>query len=148
MTRVLLVYQDQNVADVEGDTLRRAGYEVDRCAGPIGGEACPVLNGRPCWQVDKADVLVYDTWDADLEHAQIIEDLLALHADKPLVLTSPVSPQSFTAARRTIVRSIPVAASRAALPGAIEHALELPPRRKPRRVQTRRERPSSVGAHW
>lgn len=148
MTRVLLVYQDQNVADVEGDALRQAGYEVDRCAGPIGGEACPVLSGRRCWQVDKADVLVYDTWDADLEHAQIIEDLLVLHADKPLVLTSPVSPQSFTAARRTMVRSIPVAGSRAALPGAIERALQLPPRRKSRRVQARREPPSNVGAHW
>ena len=147
MTRVLLVYQDQDVADVESDALRRAGYEVDRCAGPIGGEACPVLNGRRCWQVDKADVLVYDTWDADLEHAQIIEDLLVLHADKPLVLTSPVSPHSFTAARRMMVRSIPVAGSRAALPSTIERALERP-RPKPRRVQTKGEHPSYAGAHW
>ena len=38
MTRVLLVYHDVDVADIEADELRRAGYEVDRCAGPIGGD--------------------------------------------------------------------------------------------------------------
>lgn len=123
MTRVLLVYHDENVADVEGDELRRAGYEVDRCAGPVGGGACPVLNGRPCWQVEEADVLVYDTWDAELGHAALIEDLLTLHPDKPLVLTSPVSPESFTPARRQHVRSLPVAESRGELVGAIERAL-------------------------
>lgn len=138
MTRVLLVYHDQNVADIEGDELRRAGYEVDRCAGPIGGEACPVLNGRRCWQVEKADVLVYDTWDAELGHAQLIEGLLALHPDKPLVLTSPVSPKSFTAARLEEARSLPVAESRAKLVSAIEQALR-PTRRGTRRARARRE---------
>lgn len=123
MTRVLLVYHDENVADIEGDELRRAGYEVDRCAGPIGGEACPVLNGRRCWQVEKADVLVYDTWDTGHGNAELIEALLGLHADKPLVLTSPVSPASFSPARRDEARSLTVAGSRAELAGAIERAL-------------------------
>jgi hypothetical protein len=124
MTRVLLVYHDENVADIEGDELRRAGYEVDRCAGPIGGEACPVLNGRPCWQVEMADVLVYDTWDTGHGHATLIEDLMDLHPDKPLVLTSPVPPTAFPPERREEVHSIPVAPSRAELAGAVERAMQ------------------------
>lgn len=148
MTRVLLVYHDENVADIEGDELRRAGYEVDRCAGPHGGEACPVLNGRRCWQVEKADVLVYDTWDAEFGHAQLIEDLLVLHPDKPLVLTSPVSPESFTPARLEEARSLPVAGSRVELAGAIERALHRPTRREDPRARARREQPSYSRAHW
>lgn len=128
MTRVLLVYHDTNVADVEGDELRRLGYEVDRCAGPIGGEACPVLNGRPCWQVEKADVLVYDTWDAEFGHAVLVEDLLDLHPDKPLVLTSPLSTDAFGPGRGDEAGSLVVAPSRAELPGAVERALRLPHR--------------------
>ena len=148
MTRVLLVYHDENVADIEGDELRRAGYEVDRCAGPIGGEACPVLNGRRCWQVDKADVLVYDTWDAELGHPQLIEDLLDLHPDKPLVLTSPVSTESFSPARRDEARSLIVAGSRAELAGAIQRALHRPTRPETLRARARREQPSYGRAHW
>lgn len=88
MARVLLVYHDENVADIEADELRRAGYEVDRCAGPIGGGPCPVLNGEPCWQVEKADVLVYDVWDSGHRGEDLIADLRELHPDKQLVLTS------------------------------------------------------------
>jgi hypothetical protein len=90
MTRVLLVYHDVDVADIEADGLRRAGYEVDRCGGPVGGGPCPVLNGEPCWQVAKADVLVYDTWEHGHGRPDLTADLRALHPDKPLVLTSPV----------------------------------------------------------
>ena len=54
MTRVLVVYHDVDVADIEVDELRRAGYEVDQCAGPIGGDPCPVASGQPCWQVEQA----------------------------------------------------------------------------------------------
>ena len=148
MTRVLLVYHDVNVADVEGDELRRAGYEVDRCAGPIDRHSCPVLDGRPCWQVEKADVLVYDTWDADFSHTELIEDLLDLHPDKPLVLTSSVSPDEFAADRRDEVKRIEVAPSRAALQGAIERVLRAP--RKPRSGASahRREPVAFVGPHW
>lgn len=35
--------------DIEVDVLRRAGFEVSQCAGPIGGSECPVLHGMPCW---------------------------------------------------------------------------------------------------
>jgi DNA-binding NtrC family response regulator len=88
MTRVLVVHHDVDVADIEVDDLRRAGYEVDQCAGPIGGDECPVLHGRPCWQVDDADVLVYDTWASGDGRRALIEDLRELHPDKPVVLTS------------------------------------------------------------
>ena len=148
MTRVLLVYHDVNVADVEADDLRRAGYEVDSCAGPTDRHSCPVLDGRPCWQVEKADVLVYDTWDADFSHAEMIEDLLDLHPDKPLVLTSAVSPDEFPVDRREEVQGIGVAPSRATLQGAIERVLRAP--RPPRSAAAlrRRERMAYAGPRW
>ncbi|HSM38338.1 MAG TPA: hypothetical protein VK838_03330 [Candidatus Limnocylindrales bacterium] len=89
MTRVLVVHHDVDVADIEVEELRRAGYEVDQCAGPIGGDACPVMHGKPCWQVDEADVLVYDLWASGDGHRELIEDLRDLHPDKPVVVTSP-----------------------------------------------------------
>lgn len=89
MTRVLVVHHDVDVADIEVDELRRAGYEVDQCAGPIGGDACPVMRGEPCWQVDEADVLVYDLWASGDGHRELIEALRDLHPDKPVVVTSP-----------------------------------------------------------
>jgi hypothetical protein len=85
---VLVVHHDKDLADIEVDALRRAGYEVDQCAGPIGGDTCPVLSGEPCWQVDKADVLVYDVWAAGDGRRTLIEDLREMHPDKPVVLTS------------------------------------------------------------
>jgi hypothetical protein len=88
MTRVLVVHHDVDMADIEVDDLRRAGYEVDQCAGPIGGDACPVLDGRPCWQVEHADVLVYDAWAAGDGRRALIDDLRDVHPDKPVVLTS------------------------------------------------------------
>ncbi|MGZ8474923.1 MAG: hypothetical protein ACXWWQ_01675 [Candidatus Limnocylindria bacterium] len=89
MKRVLIVYHDTEIADIDADELRRAGYEVDHCAGPIGGSPCPVLEGGPCWQVEKADVLVYDTWDVGRGGHDLITELRARHPDKPVVLTSP-----------------------------------------------------------
>jgi DNA-binding NtrC family response regulator len=89
VTRVLVVHHDIDVADIEVDELRRAGYEVDQCAGPIGSDACPVLRGEPCWQVAEADVLVYDMWASGDGSRELIEELRDLHPDKPLVVTSP-----------------------------------------------------------
>jgi hypothetical protein len=54
----------------------------------VGGDACPVLQGRPCWQVEAADVLVYDVWASGDGRRALIEDLRDLHPDKPVVLTS------------------------------------------------------------
>jgi CheY-like chemotaxis protein len=88
MTRVLVVHHDIDLADAEVAELRRAGYEVEQCAGPIGGDACPVLRGEACWQVDKADVLVYDVWAAGDGGRELIEDIREAYSDTPVVLTS------------------------------------------------------------
>ena len=88
MTRVLVVYHDVNVADIETDELRRAGFDIDRCAGPIGGSPCPVLHGMPCWQVEEADVLLYDTWESGPYDPDMVASLRAYHGGKPIVLTS------------------------------------------------------------
>jgi DNA-binding NtrC family response regulator len=88
MTRVLVVHHDVDVADIEVDELRRAGYDVQQCAGPIGGNPCPVMCGAACWQVDWADVLVYDVWASGDGRSALIDDLRDLYPDKPVVLTS------------------------------------------------------------
>jgi len=88
MTRVLVVHHDVDVADIQVDELRRAGYDVEQCAGPIGGNPCPVLRGDGCWQVDRADVLVYDAWACGDGRSALIDDLRDLYPEKPVVLTS------------------------------------------------------------
>ncbi len=87
MTRALVVHHDIDIADIEVEDLRKAGYEVDQCAGPSGG-GCPVMHGEPCWQVEQADVLVYDVFAAGDSGRKLVEELRALHPDKPVVLTS------------------------------------------------------------
>jgi hypothetical protein len=146
MTRVLLVYHDTNVADIEGDELRRAGFEVDRCAGPIGGDACPVLDGRPCWQVNEADVLVYDTY-GEFGHGVLVEDLLELHPDKPLVLTTPLEADAPVAARHDASPAYLVAPSRAELVGTVERALRTPRPAPARRTKPAREM-AFAGRRW
>ena len=90
MTRVLVVHHDQDMGDQEADSLRRAGYEVEQCAGPTFGP-CPILHGRPCPAVEQADVLVYDVWasgDTNTER-DLIELLREQHPRIPIVLTAP-----------------------------------------------------------
>jgi DNA-binding NtrC family response regulator len=98
MTRVLVVNHDLDMSDIEADTLRRAGYEVDQCRGPIGGDACPVLNGQTCWQVEKAEVLVYDAWASGTGASDLTDSLRDLHPDKPLVVTTAGPQLSWEAA--------------------------------------------------
>jgi hypothetical protein len=89
MTRVLVVNHDLDLADEQVDSLRRRGYEVAECRGPIGAH-CPILAGRPCPLPDWADVLVYDAWSTgEPEGARrLIEGLRDLHPDIPIVLTA------------------------------------------------------------
>lgn len=87
MTRVLVVHHDVDVADIEVDELRRAGYVVEQCSGPTAGP-CPVLRRAPCWMCDAADVLVYDVWASGDDGRTLIEALREQYADKPVVLTS------------------------------------------------------------
>jgi DNA-binding NtrC family response regulator len=90
MAHVLVVHHDADMADQEVDSLRRAGFAVQQCAGPMYGP-CPILAGRPCPAVEEADVLVYDVWasgDSD-SGRQLIEELREQHPEIPVVLTAP-----------------------------------------------------------
>ena len=89
MTRVLVVNHDIDLADEEVDSLRRRGYDVTECLGPIGAR-CPVLTGRPCELAEGVDVLVYDAWvTGEPEGAQrLIEGLRDIHPRVPIVLTA------------------------------------------------------------
>lgn len=90
MTRALVVHHDIELADQEVDSLRRLGYEVEQCAGPSVG-ACPVLNGDTCVLAASADVLIYDAFaSGDVAGAgDLISGLRELHADIPIVVTTP-----------------------------------------------------------
>lgn len=89
MVRVLVVDHDVDLADLKVDTLRRAGFEVDQCGGPTHAlTACPVLNGLPCWQVEWADVLVYDVWASGFSGEELTHDLSTQYPEKAIVLTS------------------------------------------------------------
>ncbi len=90
MTRVLVVNHDTDLADQEVDSLRRRGYEVRECLGPIGAH-CPILAGHACALVGWADVMVYDAWaTGEPDGAQaLIEGLRHLHPDVPIVLSAP-----------------------------------------------------------
>jgi DNA-binding NtrC family response regulator len=88
MTHVLVVHHDVDLADLEVDELRRAGYEVEQCSGPTFGP-CPVLRGATCWMADRADVLVYDVWASGDDGHALIDHIRDLYPDTPVVLTSP-----------------------------------------------------------
>ena len=90
MARVVVVHHDLELAGMEADSLRRFGYEVTECGGPV-RNSCPVLAGRPCDLAERADVLVYDVWvSGDAEGARtLIEKIRDMHPDTPIVMTSP-----------------------------------------------------------
>lgn len=89
MTRVLVVNHDIDLADEEVDSLRRRGYEVRECLGPIGA-SCPILGGHTCELIGWADVVVYDAWaTGEPEGAQaLIEGIRAAHPTVPIVLSA------------------------------------------------------------
>ncbi len=89
MARILVVNHDVDLADLEVDALRRAGHEVEQCSGPTHAiSGCPVMQGLPCWQVDWAEVLVYDAWAAGDGASDLTADVRQLYPDKAIVLTS------------------------------------------------------------
>jgi hypothetical protein len=90
MTRVLVVNHDTALADEEVDSLRRRGFEVRECLGPIGAH-CPILAGHTCDLIGWAEVVVYDAWaTGEPDGAQsLIEGIRAFHPDVPIVLSAP-----------------------------------------------------------
>jgi len=89
MTRVLVVNHDIDLADLEVDSLRRRGYEVLECQGPIGAK-CPILAGRQCDLAAWADVMVYDAWATGEPDGavELIGGLRQFHPDVPVVVTA------------------------------------------------------------
>jgi DNA-binding NtrC family response regulator len=128
MTRVLVVHHDIDLADQEVDSLRRRGYEVTQCAGPIGAWAgCPVLAGQECTMADEADVLVYDAWaTGEPDGAQrLIEGLRDVHPDVPVVLVaSGIEPDWIETAGQHGITPLVGAPSGERLAAAIESALK------------------------
>jgi len=90
MTRVLVVHHDIDLADQETESLRRHGYDVQECMGPVGAH-CPILADRCCSTAENADVLVYDAWvTGEPDGAQaLIEGLRRHHPNVPIVLCAP-----------------------------------------------------------
>ncbi len=147
MTRALVVHHDVDVADIEADALRRAGYEVDLCQGPIGGSPCPVLHGEPCWQAEKADVLVYDIWASGDGRPELIDELREIHPDKPVVVTSPGMTLDWveTVGRHNV---IPVLGpTPAALVAAVDQAVSQPRTPAPERPE-KAKAPAYSGPRW
>lgn len=125
MTRVLVVNHDIDLADQEVDSLRRRGYEVKECLGPIGA-SCPILSHRPCELAAWADVLVYDAWaTGEPEGAQaLIEGLRHLHPDVPLVLSaSGMEPEWITTVGSNRITPLVGSPSGERLANAIEASL-------------------------
>jgi hypothetical protein len=125
MTRVLVVNHDIDLADEEVDSLRRRGYDVRECLGPIGAH-CPILAGRPCDLADGADVLVYDAFvTGEPDGAQrLIEGLRDIHPDVPVVLTaSGIEPEWIETIGEHRVTPLVGSPTGARLAAAIEDAI-------------------------
>jgi hypothetical protein len=127
MTRVLVVHHDIDLADQEVDSLRRYGYDVRECLGPI-GSSCPILRGLDCELAEQADVLVYDAWvTGEPEGAQaLIEGLRDHHPDVPIVLSaSGIEPDWIELAGAHGITPLVGAPTGARLAAAIEEAIAL-----------------------
>lgn len=125
MTQVLVVNHDIALADEEVDALRRRGYDVRECLGPIGTQ-CPVLAGRRCDLADSADVLVYDAWvTGEPDGARrLIEGLRNLYPAVPVVLTAAgIEPEWMEAIGDHNVTPLVGSPTGARLAAAIEDAI-------------------------
>lgn len=89
MTRALVVQPDAAAASSDVAALACAGYVVEACSRRR-LEGCPVLGGRPCRLVERADVLIYDTAVAPDRPSfrHLVDGLRGLYADKALVIAS------------------------------------------------------------
>lgn len=89
MNTAVVVNRDPVQAAKHAAVLRKAGFKVELCGGPL-DEACPVLGDLPCPLVDRADVLIYDAWVAGTGDAgrQLVAEVRDTYPDLPIVLTS------------------------------------------------------------
>ena len=129
MTRVLVVNHDIDLADEEVDSLRRRGYDVRECAGPIGA-SCPILAGLQCDLIAWADVVVYDAWaTGEPEGAQaLIEGIREAHPGVPIVLSATgIEPGWMEVGGPTGVTPLVGAPVGARLADAVERALGAAP---------------------
>jgi hypothetical protein len=128
MTRVLLVNHDVDVADLQTDSLRRRGYEVTECLGPVGA-SCPILAGRPCDMAEGVDVLVYDAFvTGEPDGAQrLIEGLREIHPTVPIVLcANGLEPEWMETTGAHGVTPLVAATSWSQLAASIEQAIAAP----------------------
>ena len=120
-----MVNHDIDLADEEVDSLRRHGYDVVECGGPIGAH-CPILAGQPCTLADAADILVYDAWSTGEPDGarRLIEGLRELHPNVPVVLTaSGIEPDWIDTIGSHRVTPLVGAPTGARLAAAVEEAL-------------------------
>ena len=137
MTRVLVVNHDTDLADQEVDSLRRRGFEVRECLGPVGAR-CPILRGSPCELAAWADVLVYDAWaTGEPDGARnLIEGLRSIHPDIPVVLSaSGIEPDWIETAGPLGIKPLVGAPSGPRLAVAVEQAMLAATRHEPRPVE-------------
>ena len=126
MTRVLVVNHDIDLADNEVDSLRRRGYDVRLCLGPIGAH-CPILAGRQCDLVAWADVMVYDAWATGEPDGAVdlIGGLRQHHPDVPIVVTaSGIEPDWIELTGPLAITPLVGSPSGDRLALAIDHAVE------------------------
>jgi DNA-binding NtrC family response regulator len=126
MTRVLVVNHDIDLADNEVDGLRRRGYEVRECLGPIGAH-CPILAGQPCDLAAWAEVMVYDAWATGEPDGavELIGGLRQHHPDVPIVVTaSGIEPDWIELTGPLAITPLVGAPSGDRLAMTIDHAVE------------------------
>ena len=103
MTRVLVVNHDTDLADQEVDSLRRRGYEVLECLGPIGA-SCPILSDASM-QPRRVGGRAWSTTPgrpaSPKGRRALIEGLRAMHPEVPIVLSaSGIEPDWIELSRR------------------------------------------------
>jgi CheY-like chemotaxis protein len=88
MTRILVVHHERDVADDQAESLRRAGYVVQECAGPDLWSLSDHARAAVRLPSTTQDVLVYDAWSTGESDGGriLIEQLREQHPEIPIVL--------------------------------------------------------------
>lgn len=70
---ILDVNPDPDALDWEQDWLARQEVEVVRCRGPHASRACPLLQGKPCGKIARADGVLFQLSLDREDHREILE---------------------------------------------------------------------------